>query len=324
VAISGFEDHSVSVIGNDQVVTYDDSNVFIERNGPVNANTGDTDSSGLNVVDVTGSRIRSGNSGDAEEDGYALSGGDEDGQQPAPQENPPAGQAQPPAGQPSGRQGGSEGGSQPVVTRVSSAHSNLSAEAPAGQTPSPSGRPRPGRSQGGPNGGPKGGSKGGSQDLRTRVAATGPNQPTAPPDDASSADGAVAAPNAAPSYPPLQGGQSFGTVTDEGSSAEIGDNNYVVGADGFDDVSIRSSGNRNIVTYDDSNLVIGGSGPVNAQIGDSDTGGTVVMGVHASDVEGGCEGDLCYPDVKGRQGKAAPDVSATPEVPASYAKWRRK
>ncbi|MQA89420.1 MAG: hypothetical protein GEU90_04185 [Gemmatimonas sp.] len=69
VAISGFEDHSVSVMGNDQIVTYDDSNVFVERSGQINTNTGDTDSSGLNVVDVTHSRIRSGNSGDAEGNG---------------------------------------------------------------------------------------------------------------------------------------------------------------------------------------------------------------------------------------------------------------
>ena len=56
----------------------------------------------------------------------------------------------------------------------------------------------------------------------------------------------------------------------------------VVGADGYEDVSIRSRGNRNLVTYDDSNLVVGGTGDGNAQIGDSDTGGAVVMGVHGS------------------------------------------
>src|SRR5258705_2159273 len=53
VAISGVEDHSVSVNGNNHIVTYDDSNVFIERNGEINANTGDTDTSGLYVADVS-------------------------------------------------------------------------------------------------------------------------------------------------------------------------------------------------------------------------------------------------------------------------------
>ena len=70
----------------------------------------------------------------------------------------------------------------------------------------------------------------------------------------------------------------------------------MVGADGYDDVSIRTRGNRDIVSYDDSNVVIGGTGNVNAQIGDSDTGGAVVMGIRNSDVEAGCEGDLCYSD----------------------------
>ncbi len=61
VAISGYEDHSLDVAGRDHVVTYDDSNVFIARNGQINANTGDTDSAGLNVIDVTGSVVHSGN-----------------------------------------------------------------------------------------------------------------------------------------------------------------------------------------------------------------------------------------------------------------------
>ena len=55
-----------------------------------------------------------------------------------------------------------------------------------------------------------------------------------------------------------------------------------------------SRGNGNLISYDDSNVVIGGSGHVNAQVGDRYTGGAVVMGVHGSDVSAGCEGDLCY------------------------------
>jgi hypothetical protein len=50
---------------------------------------------------------------------------------------------------------------------------------------------------------------------------------------------------------------------------------------------------HDIVSYD-SNVTIGGAGKVNAQIGDSDTGGGVVMGIRNSDVRAGCEGDLCY------------------------------
>ena len=53
-------------------------------------------------------------------------------------------------------------------------------------------------------------------------------------------------------------GQSYSTVTDDGASAATGKNSFVVGADGIDDVSVRTQGNDDIVTYDDSNVTIGG------------------------------------------------------------------
>jgi hypothetical protein len=206
VALSGFEDHSVSVIGDDQIVTYDDSNVFIERQGKINANTGDTDSSGLNAVDVTHSRVRSGNSGDAEQSGDDEGDNAKGSDKPDEQKGSPDGEA----------------------------------------------GPRPRQRSG----------------VRPSIQ--------------------------------LRNGQSMATVADEGASTAIGNNAFVVGADGVDDVSIRSRGRRNLVTYDDSNVIIGGKGKVNAQIGDSDTGGAVVMDIHHSDVEAGCEGDLCYSDVAPR------------------------
>ncbi len=49
------------------------------------------------------------------------------------------------------------------------------------------------------------------------------------------------------------------SVDPDASSSATGRNPLVIGADGYDDVSIRSTGNRNIVTYDDSNVVIGGT-----------------------------------------------------------------
>ncbi|MFD6443564.1 hypothetical protein ACFWEJ_00580 [Promicromonospora sp. NPDC060204] len=208
MAISGFEDHSVSVVGSDQIVTYDDSNVFLGRDGRINANTGDTDSSGLNAVDVTGSVVRSGNSGDAE-DTEEDEGDEEEGEEEEGEEEEPGA-----------------------------------------------------------------GAEEGTEDEGPAVPPLGPAAP------------ATTGPTAT--------GQA--TVTDEGESSATGNGALVVGADGFDDVSIRSRGDRNVVTYDDSNVVIGGTGPVNTQIGDSDTGGAVVMGVHGSDVRAGCEGDLCYSD----------------------------
>lgn len=212
VVLSGLEDHSVSVAGNDQIVTYDDSNVFVARNGQINANTGDTDSSGLNVVDVTGSRVRSGNSGDGE-----ASGEEEEDE-------------------------GTGAGMAPATSGRSAMTADVEGE---------------------DTGLISGANAGGEDDV---------------------------------AVPAVLSGMSFGTVTDEGASTAIGRNTLVIGADGYDDVSIRSQGDRNVVSYDDSNVVIGGTGNVNAQIGDSDTGGAVVMGVDNSDVQAGCEGDLCYPD----------------------------
>ena len=232
VAISGFEDHSVSVNGNNQIVTYDDSNVFIERNGEINANTGDTDSSGLNVVDVTESWVRSGNSGDAGSTGDKA---DEQRARKAPQAIPSVGEA---------------------------AQDQLNLDV----NPSLGGR------------------------VILGFAAM--------PDPG--ADGLALEPTAeesgnehSMSLPQLQKGQSFAVVSGEGTPAAVGSSTFVVGDDGFDDVAIRSTGDRNIITYDDSNLVIGGTGKVNAEIGDSDTGGTIAMGIRNSIVEGGCEGDRC-------------------------------
>lgn len=67
VGIAGYEDHAIEITGDGNIVTYDDSNVVKDRVGAVNGNTGDTDTSGLNAVDVERSRVRSGDSGNADE-----------------------------------------------------------------------------------------------------------------------------------------------------------------------------------------------------------------------------------------------------------------
>ena len=228
IALSGFEDHSVSVLGNDQIVTYDDSNVFVNRNGTINANTGDTDSSGLNAVDVIDSLVRAGNSGDGEGNDDEVEE-EEELASPAPRLRRPR--------------------------RIQAA----AAPAPKAATRAP------------------------------RAAA--PSTSSSDDEDAAGNDEAA---EDAGFLADLATAGPLSTVTDEGASAATGPNNLVVGADGFDDVSIRSQGDRNVVSYDDSNVVIGGTGKVNAQIGDSDTGGAVVMGIRRSDVRAGCEGDLCY------------------------------
>jgi hypothetical protein len=96
--VADYEDHSVHVVGHGQIVTNDDSNAFIDRVGQVNSNTGDTDSSAINALDVTDSRIRSGSSAGIPDE----PGEDEIGQDEAPAEQtPPPAQAPLPARPPS-------------------------------------------------------------------------------------------------------------------------------------------------------------------------------------------------------------------------------
>jgi hypothetical protein len=100
----------------------------------------------------------------------------------------------------------------------------------------------------------------------------------------------AAAPPGAPSgvlAGPGAGG-GVATVADaNGISTALAQDTLVVGGDGVVDHGVRIHGDRNVVTYDDGNVAVGGSGDVNSQIGDSDSGGTVVMAVRASDIEAG-------------------------------------
>ncbi|HEY2672608.1 MAG TPA: hypothetical protein VGJ07_19825 [Rugosimonospora sp.] len=224
VGISGYENHSVNIAGDDQIATYDDSNVFIDREGKLNANTGDTDSSGLNAVDVTGSVARSGDSSD---DGSA------DGADDATATD----------------------ASQSAATQASAQAAQSQEAQQSQETQEPEESPQ-------------------AQDSEDATAATTAADP------ASSSRFAPAS---------LKGNANgtASSVDPDASTSATGRNPLVIGGDGYDDLSIRSSGNRNVVSYDDSNVVIGGRGDVNAQIGDSDTGGAVVMGIHGSHVEAG-------------------------------------
>ena len=169
VAIAGMEDHSIDVGGSDNIVTYDDSNVLVDRDGVLNSNTGDTDTSGLNVVDANRSTVRTGASGNTDE---------------SPDD--------------------------PALGTVD--------RAPA------------------------------------LTGGTGPAASVADVNGVSTANGA---------------------------------DSLVIGGDGVDDNGVTVRGDRNVVTYDDGNVVVGGRGDVNAQIGDSDTSGAVVMGVDGSLIETG-------------------------------------
>ena len=173
VAIAGYQDTTLEVVGNDNLLTSNDSNLFFNRAGHLNANTGDTDMSALNVVDATGSLVRSGNSS-------------------APAGPAPVGQA-----------------------------STASATAVAGAAP-------PGAA----------------------TSVVGPD----------------------------------GTATATGADA------LAIGGPGVVDASVDMYGDRNVTTIDDGNVTVGGAGDVNAQIGDSDTSGAVVMDVTDSAITTGNSG----------------------------------
>src|SRR6185437_10018669 len=64
VAFSEWESYRTDVAGRNIIVTTDDSNLWKDRNGKLNGNTGDTDASGLNVTDAVDSVIRGTESAD--------------------------------------------------------------------------------------------------------------------------------------------------------------------------------------------------------------------------------------------------------------------
>jgi hypothetical protein len=153
-------------------LTNNDSNLFFHRAGLLNGNTGDTHTSGLNVVDATGSLVRSGSSG-------------------APPDPAPLDQT--------------SVGSSPAVV------------------------------------------------------------------------GSVPAPGAA----------SASVAGANGTATATGADSLVIGGAGVVDAGVQMHGDRNVTTSDDGNVAVGGVGDVNAQVGDSDTSGAVVMDVADSEITTG-------------------------------------
>ena len=64
VGFSEWETYRSDVAGKNIMLTTDDSNLSVNRDGKINGNTGDTDASGLNVTDATDSFIRGSESAD--------------------------------------------------------------------------------------------------------------------------------------------------------------------------------------------------------------------------------------------------------------------
>ena len=84
----------------------------------------------------------------------------------------------------------------------------------------------------------------------------------------------------------INSGSASAVHTDEGTTLASGQEAVVVGGDGYDDDDNRATGENIIITRDDDNVVLGGTGDVNAQIGDSEQG-AVIMGVNRTFIQGG-------------------------------------
>ena len=84
----------------------------------------------------------------------------------------------------------------------------------------------------------------------------------------------------------ISGDRASAVHTDEGTTLASGQDVVVVGADGYDDDDNRAVGEHIVLTRDDCNVVVGGTGDVNAQIGDSEQG-AVIMDVDNVLIEGG-------------------------------------
>jgi hypothetical protein len=269
VAFSEWETYRTDVAGRNIMVTTDDSNVWKDRNGKLNGNTGDTDASGLNVTDAVDSVIRGTESADeapyqtiaqalvdlASERADVLnppsSGDDDDGDanDPDPGANP---EDVIPVAPPSG----SEQLGDPFLT----------SDGPVTGPTTPTG----------------------SRSTPANALAAFVPSARATAEDSPSGDGGDGF-----DFPYTQWVNKFsaspnasGVHTDEGTTLASGQDAVVVGADGYDDDDNRVAGENLVVTRDDGNVVLGGTGDSNSQIGDSEQG-AVIMNVVRTFIQGG-------------------------------------
>jgi hypothetical protein len=264
VSFSEWESYRTDVAGRNIMVTTDDSNVFKNRNGKLNGNTGDTDASGLNITDATDSVIRgtesadeapyqtvaqavvdiaTANPTDLEDLGGDSDDDDGDANLPDPGANPE---------------------DVPVTTPTT----------PAATAPSNAA---------------SGTDTSGDTDTGDLSGATPAATAAYAETDASGGSDTT---NDGYDFPyvtwtnAVSGDAATAVHTDEGTTLASGQDALVVGADGFDDDDNRAAGENIVITRDDGNVVLGGTGDVNAQIGDSEQG-AVIMDVTRTYIQGG-------------------------------------
>ena len=229
----GWESFRVDVAGAGITVTADDSNLFRDRDGKLNGNTGDTDASGLNVTDATDSVI------------FGSESADE-----APYQTLADALVELAGGRPEPAADDDEDADVEDL-----GDEEQEADEPLGDVISAS-------------------------TARATASAV-----VAPADDDDAADEGWDFPYDA-WVSALDPDVATAVNTDEGTTLASGADAVAVGGDGYDDDDIRAAGSDITITRDDGNVVLGGTGDVNAQIGDSEQG-AVIMDVERTFIRGG-------------------------------------
>jgi hypothetical protein len=245
-----WESYRVDLNGKNVTVAADDSNYFKDRNGAINANTGDTDASGLNITGATDSVIRGSESADEApfQAAAAAKSIDLEEDEDEDEDEDEAGDA---AAEAEAAFGGDD--------------AEASAEVDASTTP------------------------GTSADGAATAVAGNRNTAASAVAVQSSDDDSRDEPFDFPYEAwvgQINGGAASAVNTDEGTTWASGMDALVVGSDGYDDDDIRLAGEDMVVVRDDGNVVMGGTGDVNAQIGDSEQG-AVLMDLTRTVVIGG-------------------------------------
>jgi hypothetical protein len=297
VSFSEWESYRSDATGRNILITTDDSNFFKDRNGKLNGNTGDTDASGLNVTDATDSVIRGTESADHSPNEQVTQAVADIAKAQAT--TPPT---KPPTGTPTTASSG----------LVPSGDTNTGDPAKPGTVPQTSLTGTTATSGIPERSAVKQAAKAAAAATAATTAkaaattntpaataavlpakAIPPASPAAPAEtNASGGSGGTSSPNTGYDFPyvtwlnSINGGASTAVHTDEGTTLASGQEAVVIGGDGYDDDDNRATGENIIITRDDDNVVIGGTGDVNAQIGDSEQG-AVIMGVTRTFVQGG-------------------------------------
>jgi hypothetical protein len=261
VSFMEWESYRLDVAGNRIAVTADDSNLFRNRDGKLNGNTGDTDASGLNIVDATDSVIFGSES--ADEAPYQtraaarvdLASAESDSEESEEAEGVLASaEADEANGDDATSQPSRSTGPSQPTTPTQPAPARTRRPAPAAVAPPP----------------------GGDDDEDADEEDTGDED-----------DGGEA-----PDFPyrkwvaSIRRDAASAVNTDDGTTLASGQDALVIGSDGYDDDDVRAAGSNIIITRDDGNVVLGGRGDVNAQIGDSEQG-AVIMDIERTLVKGG-------------------------------------